>query len=40
MLNRVEDFITIYLKMVGMEMGLYMPKSYTWEPACPDSLII
>ena len=33
MLNRVEDFITIYLKMVGMEMGLYLPINYTWEPA-------
>ena len=29
----VEDFITIYPKMVGMEMGLYVPLSYAWEPA-------
>ena len=29
--ERVEDFITIYPKMVGMEMGLYVPISYAWE---------
>ena len=29
----VEDFIAIYPKMVGMEMGLYVPKSYAWEIA-------
>ena len=28
----VEDFITIYPKMVGMEMGLYVPLIYAWEP--------
>ena len=32
-MDGVEDFITIYLKMVGMEMGLYVPISYTWELA-------
>ena len=31
--NNILDFITIYLKMVGMEMGLYVPISYTRELA-------